>query len=163
MDFSKPLKKLQCYCVGDQTAKIAQNIGFKKVISGGGNYNSLKNIFFNSVENKKKRILYLRGEFISHNLEKEFQNEGYNVTSVINYTSDQIVPIINNNENKTIFLYSRRSSDAFAKLILTNNLSNKCKLICLRVISENVLNPLKKIKWQNIRIFNIGDEEFCLD
>ena len=49
------------------------------------------------------------------------------------------------------------------KLILTNNLSNKCKFICLRVISENVLNPLKKIKWQNIRIFNIGDEEFCLD
>ena len=170
LDFSEPLKKLQCYCVGDQTAKIAQNIGFKKVISGGGNYNSLKNIFFNSVENKKKRILYLRGEFISHNLEKEFQNEGYNVTSVINYTSlinadfsKQIVPIINNNENKTIFLYSRRSSDAFAKLILTNNLSSRCKLICLRVISENVLNPLKKIKWQNIRIFNIGDEEFCLD
>ena len=74
-----------------------------------------------------------------------------------------MVPIINNNENKTIFLYSRRSSDAFAKLILTNNLSSRCKLICLRVISENVLNPLKKIKWQNIRIFNIGDEEFCLD
>ena len=112
----------------------------------------------------------MRGEFISHNLEKEFQNEGYNVTSVINYTSlintdfsKQILPIINNNENKTIFLYSRRSSDAFAKLILSNNLSNKCKFICLRVISENVLNPLKKIKWQNIRIFNIGDEEFCLD
>ena len=77
--------------------------------------------------------------------------------------SKQIVPIINSNENKTIFLYSRRSSDAFAKLILTNKLSNRCRLICLRVISENVLNPLKKIKWQNIRIFNIGDEEFCLD
>ena len=66
-------------------------------------------------------------------------------------------------KTKLFFLYSRRSSDAFAKLILTNNLSSKCKFICLRVISENVLNPLKKIKWQNIRIFNIGDEEFCLD
>ena len=58
LDFSEPLKKLQCYCVGDQTAKIAQNIGFKKVIFWGGNYNSLKNIFFNSVE--KKKNLYLK-------------------------------------------------------------------------------------------------------
>jgi len=170
LNFSKELLNLQCYCVGSQTAELAKLKGFKSVISAGGNYSSLKNIFFNTVEDKTNRVLYLRGEYVSHELEKEFKKEGYNIFSLINYTSSvnmnfskQIIPIINNDEPKTIFLYSKRSSDAFAKVILTNNLSSKCKLICLRVISENALNPLKKIKWQNIRVFNIGDEEFCLD
>ena len=170
LNFSNELLNLNCFCVGSQTAELAKSKGFKNVISAGGNYSSLKNIFFNTVENKKSRILYLRGEYVSHDLEKEFEKEGYNIFSLINYTSTinmnfakQIIPIINNDESKTIFLYSKRSSDAFAKVILSNNLSIKCKLICLRVISENALNPLKKIKWQNIRVFNIGDEEFCLD
>jgi hypothetical protein len=48
-------------------------------------------------------------------------------------------------------------------LIFNNSLESSGSLIRLRCLSENVLFPLKKIIWKNVKFFSSGNEEFCLD
>jgi len=166
----KNIDHLKCYCVGQATSKAAKNFGFKNIVSCGGNYTSLKNTFVNLENQKSVKTIYIRGEFISNDLVKEFKQEGYLVNEIINYTTelnhsfeDEIKKILLNQSIDIIFLYSKRASDFLLKIILNHQLASACEKIKLRTLSENVFFPLKKIKWQNIKIFEPGHEEFCLD
>ena len=73
----------------------------------------LKNTFFNLENQKSVKTIYIRGEFISNDLVKEFKQEGYFVNEIINYTTelnhsfeDEIKTILLNQSIDIIFLYS---------------------------------------------------------
>ena len=163
------LPEIKCYCVGELTAEYVKKKGFKNVIAAGGNYYQLKKTILN-LENNNNKFLYLRGEFISHNLEKDLIQHGLQIDSCINYST-----ILSRNfDNKTkknlknelidiIFLYSKKSAEHFLALIRNNNLVPQCTNIRLRCLSENVSEPLKKVQWKEIKLFRPGNEEFCLD
>jgi uroporphyrinogen-III synthase len=161
---------IKCFCVGPVTAEQARKKGFTNILSAGGNYQDLKEIILSSSDQKEEKFLYVRGEYISHDLEKDLKSEGYQVDSLVNYTSSpnpdfdqQTLKIFKDQNIDLIFVYSKRSSDHLLKLIFNNNLQSKCGSVQLRSISENVFEPLKKIKWQNAKIFSPGKEQFCLD
>jgi uroporphyrinogen-III synthase len=170
LDNQNNLDHLKCFCVGSSTAQVAKNKGFQNIVVAGGNYQSLKNIYLNSEISKTSKNIYVRGEFISNDLKGEFKKEGYRVDELINYVSAPNTNFQKDTLNlflkdtlDIVFIYSKRSADAFLKAILNNKVQSHCTKIKLRTVSENVFLPLKKIQWKNIKIFNPGQEEFCLD
>ena len=164
------LLDLKCYCVGEFTAKQAKKKGFRNIIVAGGSYKELRKVILNSKDNKNEKFLYLRGEFVSRDLEKDLNQHNFQVDSFVNYST---IPIRNfdkitkeNLKNKLIdivFIYSKKSAEHFLTLIQNNNLTSQCAGIQLRCLSKNVSLPLEKVNWKDIKLFSPGNEEFCLD
>jgi uroporphyrinogen-III synthase len=155
-----------CFCVGSITEKIVRQKGFNNTISAGGTVNALKNIILNSDQiDKKKSIAYFCGDYISSNLDIELKNEGLQVDKIINYTSEKITDlneennkIIKNHPPDIIFIYSKRSAESFIEIVKKyslNGLMTESRVLC---ISEKVLGLLKKSGWKKLEVFQPGEE-----
>ena len=91
-------KTLKCFCVGSNTERFARASGFQNVITADGNVRALKELILQNQDKKEGKILYVSGELISFNLDKELSNEGYEITRIINYYFEH------NNEIKDDFV-----------------------------------------------------------
>ena len=158
-------KKKLCFCVGSITEKIVRQKGYSNTISAGGNVNALKNIILNSDFDKKKKIAYFCGDYISTDLDSDLKREGYLIDKVINYSSEKIVDLNNENEKilnnhppDIIFVYSKRSAESFVELVkkyTLNGLMTGSRVLC---ISEKVLNVFKQLGWKKLEVFEPGEE-----
>ena len=158
-------KKKLCFCVGSITEKIVRQKGYANTISAGGNVNALKNIILNSDFDKKKKIAYFCGDYISTDLDLDLKSEGYLIDKVINYSSEKIVDLNNENEKilnnhppDIIFVYSKRSAESFVELVkkyTLNGLMTGSRVLC---ISEKVLNVFKQLGWKKLEVFEPGEE-----
>ena len=163
-------KKKLCFCVGSITEKIVRQKGYSNTISAGGNVNALKNIILNSDFDKKKKIAYFCGDYISTDLDLDLKREGYLVDKVINYSSEKIVDLNNENEKilnnhppDIIFVYSKRSAESFVELVkkyTLNGLMTGSRVLC---ISEKVLNVFKQLGWKKLEVFEPGEEIIKLE
>ncbi len=155
-----------CFCVGSITEKIVRLKGYNNTISAGGTVNALKNIILNSDQiDKKKSIAYFCGDYISSNLDIELKNEGFQVDKIINYTSERITElneennkIIKNHPPDIIFIYSQRSAESFIEIVKKYSLiglMTDSRVLC---ISEKVLSVFKESGWKKLETFQPGEE-----
>jgi len=155
-----------CFCVGSITEKIARQSGFVETFSAGGTINALKNLILDSDKiNNKSKIGYICGDNISYELDKDLEKEGLNVKKIINYSSEKITDL--NDENKkiidkhppdVIFIYSLRSAQSFIEIVKNYSLyplMTGSKVMC---ISKKVAKIFNKKDWKKIGIFNPGEE-----
>ena len=166
LNILKQDKKKICFCVGSITEKILRKQGYANTISAGGNVSALKNLIINSAEtNKKSALAYFCGDNLTSDLDLELIKEGYNINKIINYTSEKIIDlneenkkIINNHPPDIIFVYSTRSAESFieiAKNYGLHPLMTGSKVMC---ISSKVLQVFKKSNWKNLELFEPGEE-----
>ena len=166
LNLKKNNKKNLCFCVGSITEKIARQTGFVETFSAGGTINALKNLILSSDKiNNKSRIGYICGDNISYELDKELENEGLSVKKIINYSSEKIIGL--NDENKkiidkyppdVIFIYSLRSAQSFIEIVKNYSLyplMTESKVMC---ISKKVAEIFNKKDWKKVGIFNPGEE-----
>ena len=159
-------KSKLCFCVGAITEKIARSKGFVNTISAGGTVNALKNLIINSdFINENSKIAYFCGDNISYDLDVELKNDGIKIKKIINYLSEKITDL--NEENKNIieshppdiiFVYSARSALSFLEIVKNYSLyplMTGSKVMC---ISKKVAEIFNKKDWKKIEIFNPGEE-----
>ena len=90
LDIKNIDKKLKCFCVGDATEKKARSVGFQNVFAAEGNVNNLKELILQNFNSSEGKLLYISGEIISSNLDKELISNGYTVERVINYRANPL-------------------------------------------------------------------------
>ena len=159
-------KNKLCFCVGSITEKIARQKGYKNTISAGGTVNALKNLIINSnLINEKSEIAYFCGDNISYDLDLELKNDGFKVTKIINYSSEKITDlneenkkIINSHPPDIIFIYSARSALSFIEIVKNYSLYHLMTGSKVMCISKKVADIFPKNDWRKIEIFNPGDE-----
>ena len=164
-------KSKLCFCVGAITEKIARMSGYNNTISAGGTVNALKNLIISSSQiNEKSKIAYFCGDNVSYDLDLELKREGIKTNKIINYTSEKIIDL--NEENKKIisshppdiiFVYSARSAESFVEIVKKYSLyplMTGSKVMC---ISKKVADIFTINNWKKINIFNVGDELLQLE
>ena len=169
LNTSKIDKNIECFCVGNSTEKIAKQSGFQNIFCAEGNVNNLKEIILQNFDKKSGSIIYISGELISYNIDKDLVTEGYSVTRLINYT---IKPIQEIKEAfvkdlkllipDMVFIYSENSARNFLKILKKYNLKDDWMETNLMCIGERASSVLNEIKWKKIFLFNPGEEEFLL-
>tara|TARA_B000000437_G_C11602787_1_gene288073 strand:- start:11 stop:712 length:702 start_codon:yes stop_codon:yes gene_type:complete len=163
-------KSKPCFCVGAITEKIARQSGFTNTFSAGGTVNALKNLILSSNEvNEKSKIVYFCGDNISFDLDTDLQREGFIIKKIINYFSEKIVDlsdqnkkIIENHPPNVIFVYSSRSAQSFIEIVKNNSLyplMTESKVMC---ISKKVADLFSLDGWKKIEVFNPGEELLSL-
>ena len=169
LDLNKLDKNILCFCVGYMTEKKARTAGFQNTISAEGNVSNLKELILQNYEIKNKPLLYVSGEKISVDLDKQLLNEGYNVKRIINYRvshnqkfDENFVEELKINMPDIVYVYSQNSASSllnFIKIYQTENLWMDTNLMCIGEKTSTILN---EIKWKKIFLFNPGEEEYLL-
>ena len=162
-------KNTLCFCVGDVTEKTAKQKGFHNTFSAGGKVRNLRELILQNLEKKTEKILYISGELVSYDLDKDLIREGLNVQKLINYKVSHIEDLNSDflSELKKkipdiVYIYSQNSAVSFLNLIKKYKLNDywmKTNLMCIGEKTSSVLNELK---WKKIFLFNPGEEEFLL-
>ena len=162
-------KNIYCFCVGSATERTARLSGFQNVYTADGNVNNLKEIILQYFNYKNGKLLYVSGEIISSNLDKDLISEGFSIKRLINYS---VLPIDNldlkfieqlkSSLPEIIFVYSQNSAKNFLNLIKKYQLVDYWMDTNLMCISEKTSSVLNEIKWKKIFLFNPGEEEFFL-
>ena len=169
LNTSKIDKNIQCFCVGNSTERIAKQSGFQNIFCAEGNVNNLKEIILQNFDKKNGSLIYISGELISFNLDKDLISEGYSVTRLINYSvkpidtiREEFIKDLKSLIPDIVFIYSENSAKIFLNILKKYDLENECmetNLMCLGERSSSILN---EIKWKKIFLFNPGEEEFLL-
>jgi len=159
-------KNLHCFCVGSITEKIARQSGYTNTSSAGGTVNALKNLIMISDKiNKNSKIAYFCGDAISYDLDLELKKEGLKIKKVINYFSETITDL--NEDNKKlierylpdlIYIYSSRSAESFITIVRNYSLNPLMTQSTIMCISEKIASIFRSQGWKKIEIFNPGDE-----
>jgi len=162
-------KQINCFCVGSSTEKIAKENGFQNIFCADGNVNNLKEVILQNFDRKSGNLLYVSGEIISSNLDKDLTSEGYTVKRIINYSvlpveriSEEFIKDLKSSIPDMVYVYSENSARNYLNLMKKYNLSDcwmDTNLMCLGEKTSSVLN---EIKWKKIFLFNSGEEEFLL-
>ena len=162
-------KTIKCFCVGSVTEKFARNLGFQNAIAANGNVRALKELIIQNHDKQDGKILYISGEFISYNLDKDLTKEGYEVNRIINYSIDYNDEIINevivdlkNNIPDIVYVYSENSAKSFLNIIKKYQLIDSWMNTNLMCIGDKTSSVLNEIKWKKIFLFSPGEEEFLL-
>ena len=162
-------KNIFCFCVGSATEKKALSLGFQNVISAEGNVRNLKEIILRNFNSNVGKILYLSGELISKDLDKELNLLGYDIKRIINYTAKPIRKIdqkflenLKSSVPDILYVYSQNSALSLLNLINKYNLNDIWMNTNLMCMSEKISSVLNNIKWKKIFLFNAGEEEYLL-
>ena len=164
-------KNKLCFCVGAMTEKIARLKGYSNTVSAGGTINALKNLIINSDQiNEKSKIAYFCGDNISYDLDKELKKDGININKIVNYFSEKINDL--NDQNKKIiesyppdiiFVYSARSALSFLEIVKNYSLYPLMTESKVKCISKKVADIFSTGEWKKVEIFNPGEELLQLE
>jgi len=162
-------RKIICFCVGSATEKIVKQNGFLNIFCADGNVNNLKEIILQNFGHNHGSLLYVSGQIISSNLDRDLIAEGYSVKRIVNYNalpieeiSEEFVKDLKSLIPDMIFIYSENSARNYLNLLKKYDLTDiwmNTNLMCLGEKTSSVLN---EIKWKKIFLFNSGEEEFLL-
>ena len=147
----------------------SKELGFQNIFCAEGNVNNLKELILQNFDPKIGSMLYVSGEVVSYNLDKELISEKYVVKRIINYTAipnenldNNFLIDIKSSVPDIVFIYSENSAKAFNKIIKKYNLDNIWMETNLMCIGEKASSVLNDVKWKKIFLFNSGEEEFLL-
>ena len=169
IDLKKIDKNIMCFCVGDATEKKARTAGFQNTIAAEGNILNLKELILQNYDIKSKTLLYISGETISADLDKQLTKEGYSIKRIVNYRmshnqkfDENFITKLKINVPDLVYVYSQNSASSllnFIKIHQTENIWMNTNLMCIGEKTSSILN---EIKWKKIFLFNPGEEEFLL-
>ena len=162
-------KKINCFCVGSSTEKVAKQNGFQNIFCAEGNVNNLKEVILQNFDKKSGKLLYVSGEIISSKLDKDLISEGYTVKRIINYSaipieeiSEEFIKDLKLSIPDMVYIYSENSARNYLNLLKKYNLLDYWMNTNLMCLGEKASSVLNEIKWKKIFLFNSGEEEFLL-
>ena len=169
LDLNKLDKDIMCFCVGNITEKKARSVGFQNTIAAEGNVLNLRELILRNYILKNKPLLYISGEMISADLDKQLSNDGYKIKRIINYRvnhnekfNENFIKELKLNMPDMVYVYSQNSASSFLNFIKIHQIENNWMNTNLMCIGEKTSSILNEIKWKKIFLFNPGEEEFLL-
>ena len=162
-------KQILCFCVGTATEKQARSIGFQNVIAAEGNVENLKELVLQNFDQNNGKLIYISGETISVDLDRQLVREGYNIKRIVNYRTihnqnfdENFVKELKLNMPDMVYVYSQNSALSFLNFIKIHQSQSLWMNTNLMCIGEKTSSILNEIKWKKIFLFNPGEEEFLL-
>jgi uroporphyrinogen-III synthase len=169
LDIKSIDKKIACFCVGNATEKKARSSGFQNVFAAEGNVNNLKELILQNFKSSEGKLIYISGEIISSDLDRQLTSTGYTIERLINYRANAIekydedfIEKLKLKMPEITYIYSQNSAINFLKVIKNYQLETLWMNTNLMCTGEKTSSILNEIKWKKIFLFNPGEEEYLL-
>jgi len=153
------LKEIPLYTVGDQTATIAQQMGFSKVLNASGTSRELTELILKHAHPEKGRLYHLSGELIKTDIVNTLQSKGFQAERHIVYriqaAKDLPPPLLSSLQNKKIshvMFFSPHTTSIFVTLLKKNKLEGAASQIISLCLSLDVAQQASQLQWKDIWI-----------
>lgn len=150
---------LPCFCVGDRTADIARELGFRPVYSANGNSQDLIALITQHCPVSEGPLFRAAGDYEDDPLTTELTAQSYQIDSRILY---QAVPVTRLQRSTVMTIakgfldgvtfFSPAAAHHFKELITLENLDDSCKRMQAFCISEATAAQLDGLNWKQIHI-----------
>lgn len=151
------LKILPLYVVGDQTAHLAQNMGFFEVLSASGTSQELTRLILQRAQRDKGILWHLSGETIKGNIVQTLQLEGFEAERRIVYHIEEInnfhAPLLSELQNQKIshvMFFSPHTTTIFVNLLKKNGIEDRISQMTALCLSQAVAEEAGILKWEKI-------------
>ena len=168
LDIKNIDKKLKCFCVGNATEKKARSVGFQNVFAAEGNVNNLKELILQNFKPSEGKLIYISGEIISSDLDKELTSSGYIIERLINYRANAIekynegfIEKLKLKMPEITYIYSQNSAINFLKVIKNYQLETLWMNTNLMCIGEKPLQFLMKLNGKKFFFLTLEKKNFC--
>ena len=163
------IKHIDCFCVGAATEKFLRLRGFQNTFSADGDAATLKNLILNQANLPYKNLVYLCGDVVSVDLEKELIKENIKITKIVNYKSEKIQKIepetlekLKTKAPDVIFVYSLRSAESFLDMVKKYSLDQLMTESEVKCISKRIFDFFSVNNWKKINLVTPGMETLKL-
>jgi len=168
------LKLLPLYAVGAQTAAVATEAGFARVISADGDAADLAELVAGGVKKrifrKRDTLLYLAGADISRDLAGELAARDLHVVTQTVYRMAQLATLPREacdafaaNRIEAVLHYSRRSAEAFVAAARTGGVEISALAVPQCCISASVAEVLREAGAAQVSVAARPDENELLE
>lgn len=153
------LKRIRLYVVGDQTAKLAQDLGFSEVISASGASQELQELILSKACPENGVLYHLSGKVIKSDIVKILQNEGFKAERHIVYRLKDIdhlpkslIDDFLHNQISHVMLFSSRTTRLFGALLRKYRIEKVTNLMTAVCFSQNIAQEAEQLSWGKIWI-----------
>jgi uroporphyrinogen-III synthase len=153
-------KSIKLFSIGKETTLELRSLGYTNIIQGDNTAKSLLSIIPKNIY-KNDKILYLRGDVVTRNLDVELRNNGFKTQSIIAYKilekkclSKSVINGICTSEITDVTAYSKNSVLIFHKLLLKYNLLEYCNKIRLLCLSDEIVTYCRSIGFKKVKNIN---------
>jgi uroporphyrinogen-III synthase len=147
------------FAVGQQSAEEAHAAGFADVRSAEGGSTALATVAAGWADPKKGSLLHISGLDVAGDLAGVLETAGFTVRRETLYEAvpvdtlpDVALNVLRAGSLDAVLLFSRRSSETFAKGIAKVRLQASCANLIAVAISEAAAPPLKALRFRELRI-----------
>ncbi|QOD38623.1 uroporphyrinogen-III synthase [Candidatus Wolbachia massiliensis] len=155
--------------IGNSTMQTAKDLGFSDIISADSNVDGLIS-FIKNYYSSAIKFLYIRGQEVSCDLKKRLSEEGFNVREVILYKTiikrsltNRCKNLLSGGKINSVVFFSSQTARTFCSLVLKSGLSQVMSNITAYVMSKNIADSLKSIKWKKITMSRLPTHESLID
>ncbi|MEQ1888918.1 MAG: uroporphyrinogen-III synthase [Alphaproteobacteria bacterium] len=152
-------RRVPVFTVGEASAAIAREMGFRKVFAGGGDVAALAQLVAGSLKPEEGILMHISGTVVARELKDLLQRDGFNVFRVRLYESepatrlsDPTITHFRSGELDGVLFYSPRTAQIFADLVIENRLTEACRRIRALCLSEAVAEVADKLPWRAIKV-----------
>lgn len=157
--------KLRVIAVGDTTADMLKESGFKNIVVAGGNIESVKEYIIQNLKPKKGRIVHCSGNIVASDLQSLLSEYGYDVRRIVLYhslpsrrLSEKAVKAIKSGELQYVVFYSSRTASIFNRLAKESNLNKYLVDVHAFCFSPRVASVARKMPWKSVNVSNKPNE-----
>ena len=147
------------WCVGEESAKVAKNLGFQNVHEGGGSADLLLAEFLKASPCVKNPILHVSGDVIRTDIVHELLKMGIEASRMVVYTTQEAKTFLPHTLQSlktkaldAIVFYSPRTAKIFKKLCRDTNLDVECACVNAICLSNAIKAEIEDLPWKKMRI-----------
>jgi uroporphyrinogen-III synthase len=155
-------KQVKILAVGQKTAHILNQGGFKNVSFASGSSSSLRDLALDVLSPEEGVVVYLAGSIVTLDLSEELTKSGFNSQRITSYTiseskilSKNTISKIKNRHIDKVLIYSKNTASIFHKLLDKHNLLEYCQSMKLLCFSDRISDFCLEIGFK--RIGDIGE------
>lgn len=152
-------RRVPVYTVGEASAAVARDMGFRRVFAAGGDVISLAQLVTASLKPEEGILMHISGTVVARELKDLLQKEKFNVFRVRLYESepttrlsDPTITHFNKGEMEGVLFYSPRTAQIFTDLIIENRLTEACRRVQALCLSEAVAEVADQLPWRAIKV-----------
>lgn len=161
---------LPCFCVGDRTADIARELGFRPVYSANGNSADLVALIAQHCPASEGPLFRAAGDYEDDPLTNALIAQSYQIDARILY---QAVPVTRLQRSTVLTIskgfldgvtfFSPAAAHHFKKLITVEGLDDTCATMQAFCISQATADQLNELNWKRVHVAPHPSQESLLD
>lgn len=154
-----PDRDLPVWAVGDATARMAREAGYRKVEAAGGDVHSLAALVKSRCTPETGVFLHAAGSVVAGDLAGDLGAAGFSVRRVVLYeartaqaVSDDLADALRTGGIGLALFFSPRTAATFVTLIRAAGLERTTATITAYALSANVATELEALPWAAVRV-----------